>query len=62
MGDCMMLNISDGLNKAKAIITLSNESMNLKNVGKPYGDPSNKYLIQITSFSTFAEEEGKVLI
>lgn len=57
----MKLSLSDGFNQTKAIVFISEDKMDLRKVGKPFGENADKYLIKIVAFSTY-EEKGKVFI
>lgn len=57
------MEITDGMNKTKAIIFLSHPNLDLRNIGKPYGTPEDpKYLIEINAFTTYEQQQGKVYI
>ena len=58
----MRIQIFDGEQDSKALIQLSpsKPNMDLRKVGKPYGQNA-KYLLEITEFMTF-EQNGKLYI
>jgi hypothetical protein len=50
------MDLFDGINKTKAIVFLSDEKMDIRQIAKPYGE-AGKYVIEINDYTTYTQND-----